>query len=49
MKSFQKVKKLTAKELAKLTPEQLQQRVKEKAAQRALTNLSLKGPLFLDL
>jgi len=48
MKSFQKVKQLTAKELAKLTPEQLQKRVRDKAAQKTLTNLSLKGPLFLN-
>lgn len=34
MKSFQKVKQLTAKELTKLTPEQLQKRVKDKAAQK---------------
>ena len=48
MKSFQKVKQLTAKELAKLTPEQLQKRVKEKAAQKTLAKLSLKGPIYLD-
>lgn len=48
MKSFQKVKQLTAKELAKLTPEQLLKRVKDKAAQKTLTKLSLKGPIYLD-
>lgn len=48
MKSFKKVKSLTAKELVKLTPQELYQRVKQKSAQKTLGSLSLKGPLFTD-